>query len=133
MSCRMPLTVRAKSGDYVAAPCGKCAYCIKRRIDGWVFRLSQEEKIHSSSSFITLTYDNISVPMTANGFMTLVKRDLQLFFKKLRKYTGCQTIKYYAVGEYGGKTMRPHYHLIIFDAGFRCYCVELDAWCCTYG
>jgi len=47
--------------------------------------------------------------------MTLKKRDLQLFFKRLRKLNK-EKIKYYACGEYGGKTMRPHYHIILFNA-----------------
>ena len=25
-------------------------------------------------------------------------------------------LKYYAVGEYGGQTKRPHYHIVIFNA-----------------
>lgn len=50
--------------------------------------------------------------------MALSKVDLQLFFKRLRKAHGAshQTIKYYAAGEYGGKTSRPHYHIILFNA-----------------
>lgn len=58
--------------------------------------------------------------------MGLNKRDLQLFFKRLRKAHEsrrlvrkdnlCTSIKYFAVGEYGGKTKRPHYHAIIFNA-----------------
>lgn len=59
--------------------------------------------------------------------MSLSKRDVQLFFKRLRKAhpSGQNSIKYYAAGEYGGKTARPHYHLIMFNA-----LVELiqDAW-----
>jgi hypothetical protein len=35
--------------------------------------------------------------------------------KRLRKLSNAK-IKYYAVGEYGGETMRPHYHLIMFNA-----------------
>lgn len=49
--------------------------------------------------------------------MTLCKRCIQLFFKRLRKYHHKDAkIRYYAVGEYGGKTMPPHYHIILFNA-----------------
>jgi hypothetical protein len=47
--------------------------------------------------------------------MSLEKRDVQLFFKRLRKASSTK-IKYYVAGEYGGKTKRPHYHAIIFNA-----------------
>jgi len=88
----------------------------------------QEDRISDSSHFITLTYDTKNVHITRAGFLTLCKRDLQLFFKSLRfKQSGSapSPIKYYAVGEYGGKTKRPHYHVILFNAR-----VELiqDAW-----
>lgn len=55
--------------------------------------------------------------------MSLRKTDLQSFFKRLRKAhppidkdDPTTQIKYYAAGEYGGKTNRPHYHIIIFNA-----------------
>lgn len=72
-----------------------------------------------TSYFLTLTYDSDNVPLTASGFMTLCKRDLQLFFKSLRfaQFGRRKSdIKYYACGEYGGKSYRPHYHLILFNA-----------------
>lgn len=47
--------------------------------------------------------------------MTLDKTDLQKFFKRLRKLCPNSKIKYYAVGEYGTKNERPHYHAIIFN------------------
>ncbi len=46
--------------------------------------------------------------------MTLQKQDYQKFMKRLRKNTGLKSIRYYACGEYGTKTWRPHYHAIIF-------------------
>lgn len=99
-------------------PCGKCPACIKRRVSSWSFRLMQEFKVSTSSHFITLTYATEHVPITKNGFMQLSKRDLQLFFKRLRKSQspGEKSIKYYACGEYGGRTNRPHYHVILFNA-----------------
>ena len=48
--------------------------------------------------------------------MTLEKSDLQKFFKRLRKLNTQTKLKYYAVGEYGGKTNRPHYHIILFNS-----------------
>lgn len=90
----------------------------------------QQDKISKSSHFITLTYDTNNVPISKNGFLTLSKgrqSDLTLFFKRLRQahvrlYKKLRVpdelqshIKYYACGEYGGKTKRPHYHILLFD------------------
>jgi hypothetical protein len=75
----------------------------------------EEEKISSSSLFLTLTYNTDNVPINKEGWMTLHKRDLQLYFKRLRK-ANSQQLKYFAVGEYGAKTERPHYHIILFNA-----------------
>lgn len=79
----------------------------------------QEDRVSSSSLFLTLTYDTTRVPITKNGFMGLDKKHLQDFWKRLRRaleYRGydCQ-IKYYVVGEYGGQGYRPHYHAILFN------------------
>nr|QJI53651.1 MAG: replication-associated protein [Cressdnaviricota sp.] len=73
----------------------------------------QEERRCRSSYFLTLTYEN--PPMSHNNFMTLNKRDVQLYFKRLRKLNP-PGLKYYAVGEYGGKTRRPHYHALVYNA-----------------
>lgn len=69
-----------------------------------------EAQCHIKNSFITLTYDDDNLPDNA----TLVKKDLQLFFKKLRK-TLDYKIRYYGCGEYGDDTKRPHYHVIFFN------------------
>lgn len=75
----------------------------------------QEERRSSSSWFITLTYDTDFVPITKRGFMTINKRDCQLFLKRLRKANKAKKIKYYLAAEYGTKFMRPHYHVIMFN------------------
>lgn len=119
--CMTPFTVKdKKTKESIPVPCGKCPNCRARRVSGWSFRLMQEDKHSFDSSFITLTYDTRFVPITASGFMGLKKRDLQLFFKRLRKASPAEPkIKYYAVGEYGGRTMRPHYHIILFNASIH--------------
>lgn len=119
MQCFTPFRVRNKSKDYnnqnlmVNVPCGKCLACKKRRASHWSFRLNEEAKSSSSACFITLTYEN--APISENGFRTLDKRDFQLFLKRLRKTCPTNKLKYYACGEYGTQTHRPHYHAIIFN------------------
>lgn len=118
MACLSPYAVKNQNGDKIGVPCGKCMECRKRYASQWSFRLMQEEKVSSSAHFVTLTYDTKHVPITHNGFMSLNRRDCQLFMKRLRKhvckYTN-QTIKYFLCGEYGGMFKRPHYHAIIFN------------------
>lgn len=91
--------------------------------------MQQEEKVSSSAHFLTLTYDTKYVPInTESGYMSLDKKDIQLFFKRLRKSQSGNSrsfIKYYAVGEYGGTTARPHYHAILFNAKLE---LINDAW-----
>lgn len=100
-------------------PCGKCIHCVSRRISSWSARLMQEDRVSRSSFFVTLTYDTDHVPLSDAGYMTLSSRDLQLFFKRFRKLNLKLTndkLKYYACGEYGSRRMRPHYHIILFNA-----------------
>lgn len=66
-----------------------------------------EAKLHTENAFLTLTYDDEHVPK--NGSVN--PRHLQLFMKRLRKK---QPFRYFAVGEYGPQTLRPHYHAILF-------------------
>lgn len=112
----------SKKGENITLPCGKCWECKARRVSGWSFRLMKEEEQSSSALFVTLTYSPESVPITTKGYMTLKKEDVQWFIHKLRKITDKKyknektTIKYYACGEYGSHTFRPHYHIIIFGA-----------------
>lgn len=113
-SCMQPFRKQVETNIY-ELPCGKCPYCYKRRISNWSFRLMQEERVSLSSFFITLTYDTENIKLTKNGFMNLDKRDVQLFIKRLRKKNGLK-LKYYLCGEYGGKTERPHYHILLFNA-----------------
>lgn len=93
--------------------CGKCYVCRQRKLREWVFRLRQESLKHSSSFFVTLTYDNEHVPISPKNFLTLKKSDVQLFIRYLRRKQKA-TIKYVAVGEYGTINHRPHYHLLLF-------------------
>lgn len=109
--CADPFIVEGKP-----VPCGKCFACKATRVSGWSFRLREEYKHSRTAYFVTFTYDEQTVPLTVNNMMTLDKRDIQLFMKKLRKAHPGVKLKYYVSGEYGGRTMRPHYHMILFNA-----------------
>lgn len=123
MQCQSPFLVKNKNLNVrdenlmVPTPCGKCIPCLKRRSSHWSFRILQESKYAKTSAFLTLTYD--SVPLSPNGIPTLNKKDYQNFFKRLRKLVphkkGKNRLKYFACGEYGTKTHRPHYHAIVFN------------------
>jgi len=127
--CLSPFEIKKESGGTMPVPCGKCPECRERRLSQWAFRIMQEEKICNSAKFITLTYGTNHIPITGQRTLSLRKRDLQLFFKRLRKKHDMQHIvggiKYYAVGEYGPQTVRPHYHLLLFNAKIEFIC---DAW-----
>lgn len=102
----------------VPVPCRKCGTCLQTRKQEWQFRLQQEAKVSDSAYFVTLTYSDEYVPVK-NGQESLELSDLQKFFKRLRKRHALHSksqIRYYAVGEYGTRFKRPHYHIILFNA-----------------
>jgi len=115
-TCITPFYVKDKfTLESIPVPCSKCPPCKKRRTSGWSFRLVKEGQRSDSALFVTLTYNTEHVPITKNGFMNLDKTDVQKFMKRLRKLSDAK-LKYYVCGEYGSTRMRPHYHLIIFNA-----------------
>lgn len=129
MACMFPITIAnpaaridATAISKIPVPCRKCPPCLAKRSNGWIFRLLQQDKIAQNSLFVTLTYENKHFTkergtITPKGYLTLNKRDFQLFMKRLRKNAPYGTIiKYFAVGEYGSETYRPHYHAIIFNS-----------------
>lgn len=77
-----------------------------------MFRIHHEMRRQNQPGyFLTLTYDERHVKR-AHGGLSLRFRDVQLFFKQLRKKK--YYAKYICVGEYGGETHRPHYHMLLW-------------------
>lgn len=97
----------------MAVPCQKCVGCRFERSQQWAARCVQEARVSEYSTFLTLTYEDEFLPFGG----TLVKRDLSLFLKRLRKKKGAG-LRYYAAGEYGDDNQRPHYHLLLFNCWF---------------
>lgn len=122
-----------------------------------------EAQLHEKTSFITLTYNNESLPkapatssqsLTVAGdrrpgsrqpvdrraqtetpahenqeWYTLAKSDLQLFTKRLNedvRRRSSKGVKYYACGEYGDRTSRPHYHIAVYGEDFS---DDRQPWC----
>lgn len=109
--------------DFIEVPCGKCIGCRLAYSRMWADRCLAEATLHDSSFFVTLTYNDDFLPLseyidaegTYHKSMTLVKRDMQLFMKRLRKnYKYDNKIRFFLAGEYGSSTARPHYHAILF-------------------
>jgi len=70
--------------------------------------------MHAENSFITLTYNDKSLPPHGN----LIKTDFQLFMKRLRFHFQPKKIRYYHCGEYGAQLKRPHFHACLFGLDF---------------
>lgn len=123
MTCFSPITAyRSKKGNgeivfstkdgfydsQFPIACGQCIGCRLEKSRVWAARCMHEAELHIHNHFITLTYDEENIP--DNNSLCL--RDLQLFWKRLRRHYG--KLQYYACGEYGTKFSRPHYHAIIY-------------------
>lgn len=95
-------------------PCGQCVGCRLERSRQWAVRIMHEAKCHEASCFLTLTYDDEHLPYRGQ----LVYRHFQLFMKKLRLRYAPLKLRFYACGEYGEHTFRPHYHCCLFGTAF---------------
>lgn len=123
MLCISPISIkdpRNKAGvSFMEVPCNRCGSCRYNRRIEWTFRLKEEYQTAHNAYFVTLTISDEH--LCYGDYPTLVKTDFQKFMKRLRKQQSQYLtpkhwpIRYYAVGEYGTKTQRPHYHLIVYN------------------
>lgn len=99
-------------------PCGKCLACRINKRREWTLRLCHEEVFSDTAYFVTLTYDEEHLPI-AGDFPAVYKPDIQLFMKRLRKdvakYDPEIRIRFFLNSEYGERTERPHYHMLLFN------------------
>lgn len=102
-------------------PCGKCLLCQDRLRRDWTLRIVHENQMHAQSCVITVTYDDEHLPKDGK----LVSSDWSKFAKRIRKKFP-QTLRILAVGEYGTKSGRAHYHALIFGTDFLGGAISLD-------
>lgn len=105
MNCLYPYFLKSQN---IFVPCGKCINCLYSKKKEWSLRLSLElsDKV---AYFGTLTYA---------VFKELNKKDIQLFLKSIRRsldyHYSINKVRYFASGEHGDITNRPHYHFLIW-------------------
>ena len=119
--CYNPQTFTKLNGKVLipalTVKCGKCLTCLRQKSDAWADRMELEARYvgHENCVFLTLTYDD-AVLDSRGEVLRLDMTHIQKFFKRFRKELDNygNRIRYFYCGEYGTKTYRPHYHLLIF-------------------
>lgn len=98
-------------------PCGYCILCQEEKARQQAVRIVHEAQMHDESAFLTLTYADEHLP----PYNSLRYDDTTKFWKRVRKALWKKErikLRYYMVGEYGDKHLRPHYHACVFGYAF---------------
>ena len=123
--------------EYYLCGCGKCVPCMLAEQRDWAFRLMLEAEVNDTAFFITLTFndenlpeDNCVHPNDVQRFMNSLRKKLERICKS--KGICVPKLSYFAVGEYGRKENRPHYHIMLYNFPihrvFDMYRVVCDLW-----
>lgn len=138
MKCYHPILRRNPdpykiAGFYIYTPCGKCAACLSNRREQWSYRLKNELETSKYGLFMTYTYEDENLPVltikenqpyvtfgkasaSSSSSFVLYRKHIDdykhLLRERLRRIG--VSVRYYAIGEYGTHTYRPHYHALLF-------------------
>lgn len=106
----------------VEVPCGRCVSCLLNRSRVWAIRCMHEASLSRRNAFVTLTYDDDHLPkggsLDRKEDRARGDSDFQRFMKRLRMRHDGDCIRYYHVGEYGERDLRPHHHVLLFGFDF---------------
>lgn len=117
-------------------PCGRCAWCLKKKRDEWFVRFLAES-LKVPCYFVTLTYEDTQIPTRfvclGTGETFIVRglhddyitedvarvgnvpfmKDYQDYIKRVRKRIS-KKLRYFFVSEYGHLYGRVHYHALVW-------------------
>lgn len=118
MKCYSPISIKVeKLNRRIMVRCGKCLACREEIAKEYTLRYIQESKKFKYLYFLTLTYRDENVPYNERGYLTLKKDDLTKYLKvinvNVKRKLPLEEYKYFACGEYGDQTERPHYHIVL--------------------
>lgn len=98
---------------FQVVPCGRCILCKNKQRLNWSQKNALEiGETHCLPLFVTLTYNDENYKDLNHKEQV---REMQLFFKRLRKAYQDTPIKYFLCSEYGKENNRLHYHLLIHN------------------
>lgn len=119
---------------FIIVPCGKCSICSYTKLNDISARCALETYTSKCSPlFVTLTYNNESLPEGGNvslddiqKFLKLLRINLNRFFatpyydeKGNLKYRDAKiSLRYLYCSEYTPTNKRPHYHLLIWNVPY---------------
>ncbi len=97
--------------------CRECWQCRERKVDDWVGRNIAEGKTAKAAHVVTLTYgeERSTGGIDHMRAAVLTYSDVQKFLKHLR--IDGYPVRYFAVGEYGSKKGRAHWHIVLYWQG----------------
>ena len=118
---REGLTLQAN--DACLIPCGRCIGCRLDYSREWAVRCMKEVEQYEHNYFLTLDYDDAHLPVGfgSDGISnpTLEPNHVSEFMKRLRKKLkdkyNLDGVRFFACGEYGDQTLRPHLHIILIN------------------
>lgn len=90
--------------------CGQCMPCRFNKQRVWYHRILLEGLTHVEKCFVTLTYREEELPSDRS----VSPEELRDWLKRFRKSFSDRRLRYFAVGEYGERGGRPHYHAILY-------------------
>lgn len=110
MPCTSPIPMVGKVGLFHVA-CKQCLNCRIKRQSALTLRALMEFQTSLGGEFVTLTYAEAPDRIDYSDFQSFLKR-----YRTWNHRNGNRLpIRFLGVGEYGGKTGRPHFHALLFN------------------